>query len=48
MYVQVSDDISAFVMFEREVDPLWRIRDGYPEALIARTRHETWTITRVS
>ena len=42
MYVQVSDDISAFATFEREVDPLLRIRDGYPKFLIARTRHETY------
>lgn len=40
-YVQVSDDISNFETFNREITPLKQIRDAYPKILIARTKNET-------
>ncbi|TDP47706.1 ATP-binding protein [Aminicella lysinilytica] len=36
-YIQVAYDISDKSTFEREVDPLLCIRDGYSKVLIART-----------
>ncbi len=43
MYIQVSDDLSSRDTLAREIDPLMRIRDGYPKLLIARTRHDETT-----
>ncbi len=45
IYIQVSDNISEEKIFEGEYLPLLAIRDAYPKMIIARTHHETETVS---
>lgn len=47
IYIQVSDNIEADTIKQREIDPLLRIKDSYPKLLITRTRYPKYDIDGV-
>lgn len=42
IYIQVANSIDDPDTFQREVDPLLRIRDAYPKTVLTRTRQEPY------
>lgn len=42
LYIQVSNSIDDPNTFQREVDPLLRIKDAYPKMILTRTRQEPY------
>lgn len=42
LYIQVASSIDDPDTFQREVDPLLKIKDAYPKMILARTRQETY------
>ena len=42
LYIQVASSIDDPDTFQREVDPLLKIRDAYPKIILARTRQQTY------
>lgn len=42
LYIQVANSIDDPDTFQREVDPLLRIKDAYPKMILTRTRQEPY------
>lgn len=42
LYIQVASSIDDPDTFQREVDPLLKIKDAYPKMILSRTRQETY------
>lgn len=42
LYIQVASIIDDPATFQREIDPLLKIRDAYPKMILTRTRQETY------
>ncbi len=48
IYIQVADSISEEKTFQKEVAPLFQIKDAYPKIIISRTHHEKYDYEGVS
>lgn len=46
-YIQVCDDMSSRETEDREISSLLAVKDAYPKVVIARTRHEPYSIEGV-
>ena len=42
LYIQVTSSIDDPDTFQREVDPLLKIKDAYPKMILTRTRQEAY------
>ena len=42
IYIQVANSIDDPDTFQREVDPLLRIKDAYPKMILTRTKQELY------
>ena len=42
LYIQVASSIDDPGVFQREIDPLLKIRDAYPKMILTRTRQEAY------
>ncbi len=42
LYIQVADHISEERTFQREVSPLFQIKDAYPKMVLARAHHAAY------
>lgn len=42
LYIQVANSIDDPDTFQREVDPLLKIKDAYPKVILSRTRQEAY------
>lgn len=42
LYIQVASDIEEATTFQREIDPLLKIKDAFPRIVLARTRQEAY------
>ena len=42
LYIQVASSVDDPDTFQREVDPLLKIKDAYPKMILARTRQEVY------
>ena len=42
LYIQVTSSIDDPDTFQREVDPLLKIKDAYPKMVLTRTRQEAY------
>jgi hypothetical protein len=40
LYIQVANSVDELSTFQREIDPLMKIKDNYPKMILARTHQE--------
>lgn len=42
LYIQVANSVDELSTFQREIDPLMKIKDNYPKMILARTHQEAY------